>query len=411
MPSRVKKAGWSPVSLKPMREITQMTRKNDQEVGIVVARRSVTRASRRWAGFTLIELLVVIAIIAVLIALLLPAVQAAREAARRAQCVNNLKQIGLAMHNYHSSNDCLPAGAFPTIDQGTGKTAADQSFSAHFRMLPGMEQNAIYNAANFSLTCYNDSAQWPDAVNFTASTARLNSFLCPSDTAPSWTILGAAYYNNLATKKIAPGNSYFASVGSTIEYRYPQKGGPPNGLFWYNGPAIGIGQVRDGTSNTLAFGEWKIGTGVKTRVTLPQDVVFQGGFPTGMLNTTAGTEIVTAANYPNLKAWLNDCAGNIAGGRQNKSVVVGMNWAWGVMGLTFGTPLTAPNPKTPNCSISPGNTIENPGVFTFSSYHPGGAHGLMADGSVRFLKDGINPLVILSLGSRDQGEIMSSDAF
>jgi len=372
-----------------------------------------TKESRksRDRGFTLIELLVVIAIIAVLIALLLPAVQAAREAARRAQCVNNLKQIGLALHNYHSTQDCFPSGGFPTLDQGTQKNAADQSFSAHFRMLNGLEQQAIYNSANFMVSCYDDSAGWPDAMNQTASMARLSAFLCPSDTPPSWNVLGANYYNNLSPKVIAPGNSYFASFGACIDNRYPQAGGPPNGLFFYNGPSLGIRDVIDGTTNTIAFGEWKIGTGTKATQSIPQDIVFQGSFPTGMLNTTAGSELINSNNYPNLKTWLNQCAGNMAGGRQNKSVVLGMNWSWAVMGLTFGNVVSAPNPKTPNCSTNPGNTLPGPGVFTFSSRHQGGANCLMADGSVRFLKDSVNINTVLALGSRNGGEVISADSY
>jgi len=362
-------------------------------------------------GFTLIELLVVIAIIAVLIALLLPAVQAAREAARRAQCVNNLKQIGLAMHNYHSTNDCFPPGGFPTLDQGKQKNAADQSFSAHFRMLNGLEQHAIYNSANFSVSCYDDSAGWPDAVNQTASMARLTAFLCPSDSRPSWNVLGATYYNNISPKVTAPGNNYFASFGACIDNRQGQAGGPPNGLFVYNGPSIGIQDIIDGTTNTVAFGEWKIGTGDKGTQSIPQDIVFQGTWPAGMLNTTAGSERINAANYPNLKAWLNDCAANMAGGRFNKSVVLGMNWSWAVMGLTFGNVVSGPNPKTPNCSINPDNTLPGPGVFTFSSNHRGGANALMADGSVRFLKDSININTILAMGSRAGNEAISSDSY
>src|SRR4051794_5871597 len=120
---------------------------------------------RRRTAFTLIELLVVIAIIAVLIALLLPAVQAAREAARRAQCVNNLKQIGLALHNYHGVNNSFPLGR--TIPQAG-------SFSPQSRVLEYIEQGVIYNTLNFSLG-------WSDVSNATGVATTVNSFLCPSD--------------------------------------------------------------------------------------------------------------------------------------------------------------------------------------------------------------------------------------
>ena len=133
-------------------------------------------------GFTLIELLVVIAIIAVLIALLLPAVQAAREAARRAQCVNNLKQFGLAMHNYHSVNDVFPMGASLCIYPYTGGAplcTTWNNWSAHAMMLNFLEQAPLYNAINFNME--GRGSDLASAANSSAYNAKISTFLCPSD--------------------------------------------------------------------------------------------------------------------------------------------------------------------------------------------------------------------------------------
>ena len=138
---------------------------------------------RKRPGFTLIELLVVIAIIAVLIALLLPAVQAAREAARRAQCVNNLKQLGLAMHNYHSAAGAFPPGCDSTNGYpGTAfpnNLSSWTSWSAQAMLLPYIEQAPLYNAANFNWACCWDGMY--DAINSTVYSTKINSFVCPSD--------------------------------------------------------------------------------------------------------------------------------------------------------------------------------------------------------------------------------------
>src|SRR5689334_11725419 len=141
------------------------------------------RSSRHRRGFTLIELLVVIAIIAVLIALLLPAVQAAREAARRSQCVNNLKQMGLAVHNYTSSLDSLPpSGSSHSTNGLTGyNQPIANPYAMKVRILPYMEQQAVYNSINFAVDPEWGNCNGWECANITAKAMRISSFLCPSD--------------------------------------------------------------------------------------------------------------------------------------------------------------------------------------------------------------------------------------
>src|SRR5437660_1682166 len=147
--------------------------------------------SVRRRGFTLIELLVVIAIIAVLIALLLPAVQAAREAARRSQCINNMKQIGLALANYESANGSYPASYGSSADMTLGNHWGTWgSWSPTALMLPYLEQKPLYDAINFSVVSHGDKAH-ADIMNSTAVTTRISSFICPSATLPTGTYYGA----------------------------------------------------------------------------------------------------------------------------------------------------------------------------------------------------------------------------
>src|SRR5262245_55789803 len=204
-------------------------------------------SSPRVRAFTLIELLVVIAIIAVLIALLLPAVQSAREAARRIQCVNNMKQMGLAIHNYHTASNAFPMGmSMAWYMSSYGTYYADwTNWSAHALLLGYLEQGPLYNAANFSRTC----CFWdPDAdvMNSTVYLTRIAGFLCPSD--------AQAGIQNI--------NSYFGSIGTTVANSFHTV----SGIFtledpYYNSPCppIGVQSVTDGTSNTIAWGEALVG--------------------------------------------------------------------------------------------------------------------------------------------------------
>jgi prepilin-type N-terminal cleavage/methylation domain-containing protein/prepilin-type processing-associated H-X9-DG protein len=385
-------------------------RKTKPKPGAIGARPRVCTA------FTLIELLVVIAIIAVLIALLLPAVQAAREAARRASCVNNLKQIGLALHNYHEINDVFPSGGLPvyTPTVNTGNNAGP---SAHARLLPFLEQQSLYNALNWSLPVINDPVPpgtgYGPFANSTVSITRLNAFLCPSDNAPSWNLSSAsAPLPNFR----APGNSYFASLGSSLEFASQQSSGPPNGPFSYIGvlgQTIGIRNVRDGTSNTVGFGEWGIGDGNSNIVTLPTDIVFVGALPSGTVRNNGTLIMPNPTLVANFQAWLQSCSAALTTDRTGHTSALGEAWIFDIAGVTFGNLLQAPNPKTPNCDSSTvaSNTLQSPGMWGLSSFHSGGANVLMLDGSVRFLKDSTNQQTLWALGSIAQGEVISSDSY
>ena len=276
-------------------------------------------------GFTLIELLVVIAIIAVLISLLLPAVQAAREAARRASCVNNLKQLGLALHNYISVNDTLPPGGFPMLLPEYGVYINNADFSADARLLPYMgQQGPLNNAANFSVPAFNDPIG--DLVNYTIHTTKLTTFLCPSNPDPNWLIEGTMTQLETIT---ATGNTYFASIGSSLEFDASFTGGPPNGVFAYQGASNPsyiqytvvpnarslrpptLASITDGTSNTIAFGEWKTGSGNVNTVTIPQDIIdLNGSFPSGLTRGTPTMLMPTGA--AGLQNMLTTCAAVVA---------------------------------------------------------------------------------------------------
>ncbi len=383
-------------------------------------RRAPASVFARRFGFTLIELLVVIAIIAVLIALLLPAVQAAREAARRMQCVNNLKQIGLALHNYHSSNDCFPPGGLVGYRYDTKASNLNGTYGAFARILGHLEQQPLYNSINWSLECDQDA--YGTVANSTVTVTRLSAFLCPSDSTPSYLGTGTAPINAL----VAPGNNYFASLGSTLEwggYPGPLSGpaqtpnGPPNGPFNSGGSAIGLRDILDGSSNTVACGEWRVGSGLRAsasiRVAIPTDIIMVGSYPAGVSRNTPTVSMPSAALANGLPAWLQLCASNASNPsmRFNKSTTLGEAWGLGLPSYSLGNMLVPPNPKTPNCNVASSNAVNQPGVYGLSSYHSGGANVLFADGSVKFLKDSTTSPVVWALGSRAQGEIISTDGY
>ena len=203
-------------------------------------------------GFTLIELLVVIAIIAVLIALLLPAVQSAREAARRMQCTNNMKQIGLAIHSYHSAFDVLPpVGSVDSNGNSTGSGAVPQTASIHLRLLNYLEHGrSTTPTISSSATCSNGSSV---AANTTVMSTNIPGYLCPSDANPGNT-------GNLAGGFSVPVTcvNYTVNGGTNRQ----NSSGFVNGVAWWlggnanYGSRVTPGGITDGTSNTAAFSEW-----------------------------------------------------------------------------------------------------------------------------------------------------------
>jgi prepilin-type processing-associated H-X9-DG protein len=215
------------------------------------------------------------------------------------------------------------------------------------------------------------------------------------------------------TNYISPGNSYYASVGSSLEIDGQQAGGAPNGVFQLVnvlGRSIGLRDITDGATNTLAFAEWRIGTGNNNIVTIPQDICFCNKYPSGTARNNGTLSMPNPTLVQAFPDWINFCKANVGTLRNGKSSAVGEAWSLGVFGYTLGTALLEPNTKYPNC-VTVSSDVMNPGMMNMGSRHPGGANILLCDGSVRFLKDSTNRTVVWALGSRAQGEIVSADSY
>jgi len=340
--------------------------------------------TRNRKGFTLIELLVVIAIIAVLISLLLPAVQSAREAARRSQCINNLKQIGLALHNYHSAVGSFPMGNARSYES-PGVVTDWGTFSAHAMMLPYMEQTQIYNASNFS---WNIWYGWGAEINKTVWNMKANVFLCPSD--------GNAGKDHM--------NSYHGSFGTTTDPWRDQT----NGIFAPRFTAYKISDVTDGTSNTIAFVEAL--TGDYNRFDNIRRNMGSGvGIPSNFMQFDVRTQSTA------LRQGMQQCTTFIQktpGSNSNR----GYRWQTGSPGLSLTnlvlTPMSTTAPFSAcrmDCSSGCGSDFGH--LFSTSSNHPGGANVLMTDGSVKFMKASVAEQTWWALATRDSGEVVSSDSY
>jgi prepilin-type N-terminal cleavage/methylation domain-containing protein/prepilin-type processing-associated H-X9-DG protein len=381
-----------------------------------------TEARRRSLGFTLIELLVVIAIIGVLIALLLPAVQSAREAARRSQCTNNLKQIGLALHNYESAAGSFPLGGNSAPQAPGGGLTDWAGWSAQSMLLPFLEQAPVYNSINFF--CNGRGNVVGESINYTASTTVINAFLCPSSPllrGGNWGVGGIPG----ARQRPLPGNNYFASAGSTIMWLgWPAD--TPNGLFAVRGPAIGIRDITDGTSQTIAFGEYRTGDYNDAQNSI-QDMVGVTWNSAGWAcaaglkqppnrnmdcpcaNMPMGADSLVRALNICAQTWQSRTGGYGTNGQRSWN---GRFWHVGQYGHALGNILVPPNSNYPYCQFWDTNgDFDSAGINGLTSFHSGGANVCFADGSVRFIKASTNWQTLWAIGSRSQGETVSSDSY
>ena len=174
--------------------------------------------------------------------------------------------------------------------------------------------------------------------------------------------------------------------------------------------------VSDGTSNTVAYGEWRIGDGNPSILTPSSDVSMLTSYPSGVTRNTPTMWMANNSAYVTaLMSWLQSCATSLAkSSTTNDANTTGMTWAFCTYGDSLGSMVLPPNSRYPSCLNTTANGSGdkmNPGVFNLGSHHPGGANVLMADGSVKFLKDSTNMQAIWAIGSRAQGEVLSSDAY
>ena len=354
---------------------------------------------QRNLGMSLVELLVVIAIIGTLVGLLLPAVQAAREAARRMQCSNNLKQLGLATHNYESALKCFPTGRLVSYLPTDDRTASANSsatagrgncFSAYALLLPQLELMTIHSQIDFNngpdTSANNDMAITQPAV-----------FLCPSD---------------FGTKSLAQGvgfagvTNYVMNTGSTLSVSLNNPSGVPVNGIYYENSRTRIADITDGTSMTVCISEQILSD--------PNDAAntagnWNGKLPTtgfalttGNNNTNAGPELI---NYP------VDC---VSGNKLQ--LTRGNRIIYGAPGHTMYNHLRRPNDSGIDCRGGLPHSQRNYYWWSRLSHnvaahsrHAGGVHSLFCDGHVQFVAQTIDQATWTNLGSRNDGQVVALD--
>jgi prepilin-type N-terminal cleavage/methylation domain-containing protein/prepilin-type processing-associated H-X9-DG protein len=320
----------------------------------------LNKRSLRRRGFTLVELLVVIAIIGVLVAILLPAIQAARESGRRTSCINNLKQIGVALQNCHDVQKTFPPGR---------GAPPPKIFSALAYLLPYVEEANLQGMIDLSqapTTVVVAGVPHSGARNAAAAAMTVPLLQCPSDVAfgrvPGSTFGGTNYAANAGSGTLN---------GGTLN--------PSDGVFFLNS-SVAFQHISDGSSHTAAFGERMLGTGQPTMVLPPG----QAGFYILELSNSVSVDAKTCA-APSSGTWYSQR---------------GAKWILGNYGNSLYNHFYPPNATEWDCMNQP----QQKGLLTARSNHPGGVNLLLCDGSVRFVVDGIDLDVWRAAATRAAGE-------
>jgi prepilin-type N-terminal cleavage/methylation domain-containing protein/prepilin-type processing-associated H-X9-DG protein len=385
---------------------------------------------QRRGAFTLIELLVVIAIIAVLIGLLLPAVQSAREAARRIQCVNNLKQLGLAMHNYHSANNCIPSALIfnvPGACSSPGFARGCPNTPWWPLVFPYVEQATMANAFNYSAGSEGPKiagVPYGFIVNSTVFQARVGTMSCPSDSqnvfsmanfqlaAPTIPIYNASKGNYA----IHLGNTDNGQANPLLQATFTSQSLHLNSAFGFSqsgaGPAlVTFGSFTDGTSNTILASEILQGANDDLRGFIWLANSGAGSF-SSRFTPNGNTDYVPLFIAQGVAGW--------SAASVNPATMVNNNvdnlpslagGAVPTLGTSPASPLSFCNNQAGKQLACAYTTIEGDAFNGSRSRHPGGVNSLFGDGSVKFMKNNISPSVWIAVGSIASGEVISADQF
>lgn len=352
----------------------------------------------RFRGFTLVELLVVIAIIGVLVGLLLPAVQAAREAARRMQCTNNLKQLGLGLHTYHSTFNKFPPGRMtPYFGNFAGSTTSEcwtGAMSIHTHLMPYMEMGPAYSQFDFSQTRVRVPPSGPPNCprNLPIVSIRFPLFICPSEGKDPGTVPVNSYrYNYGVTICTSP--AWFDNNGTQAPWtaNCSAELNSVGGMFGEG--AYNAGAITDGLSNTAAFSERIFGDLDATKISA------------GDIRRT-NPQVPTETTASHIAA----CGGTPATGAHNSDHGMGNGtWTYGHIHSSIYNHIFTPNSRDFDCgtnvSFVDGN---NEGaIVTARSYHTGIVNVVAGDGSVRSVSNNIDLATWRAYGTRSRGEVLS----